>query len=197
MSSFPAELRTLSVVSRWNIVWTLTNDTVANHSFFVTLYAREIAQIINWPGPMADLMFYALMHDAEEFVTGDIVGPTKREIVDNDRAKAYIQAKMGERVPKQAREIDRIEHTEGWGEQIKLIVKAADRLDALLFLTMEKRLGNGVIAPLIPDMWKMMRESWNALPWPREYSTYDIDGLYHQHVATDVQRHEKHGGYGV
>lgn len=196
MSSFPAELRTLSVVSRWNIVWTLTNDTVANHSFFVTLYAREIAQILSWPGPMADLMFYALMHDAEEFVTGDIVGPTKREIVDNKRAKAYIQAKMEQRVPKQARELHDLEHST-YGDDIKLIVKAADRLDALLFLTMEKRLGNGVIAPLIPDMWKMMRESWDALPWRRENSTYDIDALFKKHVVHDVQRHEKHGGYGV
>ena len=38
---FPPELRTASVIARWSIVWTLTRDTVSNHSYFVALYARE------------------------------------------------------------------------------------------------------------------------------------------------------------
>ena len=96
---FSPELRTASVVPRWSIVWTQTRDVLSNHSFFVTLYAEQIARLIRWDGDRARLMVMAITHDLDELVTGDIVGPAKREIIDTDKAQAYIDKNMLQRLP--------------------------------------------------------------------------------------------------
>lgn len=198
--AFPPELRTASVVPRWSVVWTLTRDTVSNHSFFVTFYTREIARLIGWRGDMADLMYRALTHDLDETITGDVVSPVKEEIIDDKRAAAYIDRMMEERLPFVARDLDEMarggktplawmtEDEEAW-----LIVKAADKLDALIFLLGETRLGNGVIAPHMPRARNKFEGAWRALPAPKD----QLDELWNTVMMPVIREHEINGGWGV
>lgn len=201
---FPPELRTMSVVPRWSIVWTLTRDTVANHSYFVTFYAREIARLIGWNGDMADLMYRALVHDCDETITGDICSPVKNEIIDDKRAEEYIALRMEERLPHVVKDLDdmegdinsmlavqqqkAIESSEAW-----LIVKAADKMDALIFLLTEERLGNGVIAPHMPRSWAKFEAAWRALP----AHDGELDRLWNTCMVPAVMAHKTDGGFGI
>lgn len=191
---FPPELRTASIVPRWSVVWTLNKDTVANHSYFVTFYARQIGKLIGWKGSYEDLMYYALVHDLDETVTGDIVSPVKAAIVDPQKSIAYVDAHLDKTMPDVQKQCARI-HWDSpvHAKEVRLIVKAADRLDALLFLLTEVRLGNSIIQPRVDDSLNLLREAWFALP-----------GLIEQelkikwHVMLDEISHHKHGGgFGV
>lgn len=191
-SPFPAELRTAAIVPRWSVVHTIMRDTIASHSYFVTLYSFQIANLIEWDGDYGALSYRALSHDLDETVTGDIVSPVKREIVDDVRAADYIDAKMWQRMPGVMERIARVEDYNRLYE-IDFIVTAADRLDALLFLVMEKRMGNGVVAPRIPSAMDRFEQSWRQLPASRDV----LDELWHTVMRPAVISHETVGGFGV
>lgn len=202
---FPTELRTASVVPRWSVVWTLTRDTVANHSYYVTMYALAVADVIDWAGSRASLAYLALTHDLDETITGDIVSPIKAEIVDHERAECFIDAKMQERMPGI---YDRIVSMTDAGEpaapsfnkakwraveETFRIIKVADRLDALLFLLGEQRMGNGVIAPRLPDAEARLRAAWLQLPARDEI----LDATWQLIMLPVIRAHRTEGGHGV
>jgi len=198
---FPPELRTASIVPRWSVVWTLNKDTVANHSYFVTFYARQIAKLIGWKGSYEDLMYYALVHDLDETVTGDIVSPVKAAIVDKQASDVYVDNHMSRTMPDVLANTARImdpfnEDQSGKFDEpsdIKLIVKAADRLDALLFLITEERLGNSIIMKRTPDAQSLLRQAWMDLPGIDEAGkkfTYEV-------MLEEISHHRSGGGFGV
>jgi 5'-deoxynucleotidase len=196
---FPPELRTASIVPRWSIVWTLTRDTVANHSYYVTLYARKIAQLLGWSGNWGALVFLALTHDLDETITGDMVSPVKSEILDEHRASDYIEMKMTERLPDVMAEIHAITDCEDNPAKERIIdecwriIKAADRLDALLFLIGEHRMGNAVIAPRIIDAQARCYSAW--LDLPKEDAT--LQELWQTVMLPAIKEHQEQGGHGV
>lgn len=189
---FPPEFRTASVVPRWSIIWTLTRDTLSNHSFFVTLYANQIARMIGWVGPFNMLLWRALTHDLDETITGDIVAPVKREITDDIRMQSYIQGQMQERMPTIIEQMMEWQQDDLMWRQTGLIVKTADRLDALLFLIVEQRMGNGVVAPRIPEVIEGLKKSWDALPCRRQ-----IRELRWTDLLAEIKDHKQSGGFGV
>ena len=96
-SPFSPELRTLAFVPRWSILMSNYVDNVAQHSFYVTLYTRIVADIIRWQGPMDYLMVQALVHDADEAITADIAGPAKKHLLDEEKAREFIDSQMDEK----------------------------------------------------------------------------------------------------
>jgi 5'-deoxynucleotidase YfbR-like HD superfamily hydrolase len=191
---FPPEFRTIAVVPRWSIVVTIQKDFVAGHSAFVTFYAREIAILIEWPGDFADLMFRALVHDAEEAIMGDIVSPVKAHIIDDNRAADYIDGQMRQRMPFIANDLavmedgDPDEDGEAWA-----IVRAADKYDALAFAIMECRLGNQIIAQHLPRAWNKLEAAWRALPADKD----KLDFLWNTCIVPSIKQHETDGGAGL
>lgn len=193
---FPPELRTASIVPRWSIVWTLNKDYVSNHSFFVTMYAVSIARLIGWKGPFDLLMYEALIHDLDETITGDIVSPVKKEILDRLKAAAYVQGKMQSRLSYILETVAWffIRGTQWSGElDVPLILKAADRLDALLFLIVEQRLGNTVIGPRIPDAMAQLKTAWFELPG----YVQGVRNSWEFSVLPSIEAHKAEGGFGV
>lgn len=196
---FPPELRTASIVPRWSIVWTLTRDTVANHSFYVTYYSAIIAKLLGWRGDWSELMMLALTHDLDETITGDVVSPIKAEILDAERAADFIDMKMRERLPGIVRITDGITDCEDNPAREQMIdecwqiIKAADRLDALLFLIGERRMGNGVIAPRIVDAQSRFYSSWMELPTPPD----KLQELWQTVMLPVIKEHGEQGGHGV
>lgn len=193
--AFPPELRTASIVPRWSVVWTLNKDYVSNHSWFVMIYANDIAMLLNWPGNIAAVMYLAGTHDLDELTTGDLVSPVKREIIDEARAAAYIEMKMQERLPQVLRHIEMYENSMSKRESAEAwaIISAADRLDALLFLITEQRLGNTIIGPRVPDIQDRLEAAWYELPAERG----KLQELWNTQVMPSITAHRGQGGFGI
>ena len=64
-----------SGVTRWHIVRTVRPQSLAEHTFDVTMIARAIAKIAGYDD--AEITKAALLHDLDEVVVGDIPTPTK------------------------------------------------------------------------------------------------------------------------
>lgn len=206
MNPFPPELRTAAIIPRWSVVWTLNKDTVSNHSFYVTMYAYHIAKLIRWNGDMSVLMYAALVHDLDEVVTGDIVSPVKRAIIDEKISGPYILDKMTERMPIIMKELDTVyERNKGSSkdEEINAIVKAADRLDALLFLVIEQRMGNRHVFARCGDALERLEEAWMKLPFSYQMGETSqmgetrLSALWADVVLPSIKAHGQYGGSGV
>lgn len=197
---FPPELRTVAIIPRWSVVWTLNRDVVSSHSFFVALYSYQIAEIIGWRGDRARLMFVALAHDLDETISGDVVSPAKRAMWDSEKASAYLDRKMQERMPAVVKVLSSFE-TKTWESlDVKRIVAAADRLDALLFLTVEQRMGNRHVFSRCQDAMSRLKEAWMKLPidGTTAWETDDyLEHLWNTVVVPAVVEHENGGGSGV
>lgn len=195
-SLFPPELRTASVVQRWSIVRTLNPDPLSGHLFYTTFYTLQIARLIEWRGPLADLSFVALMHDAEEFITGDMVSPVKHEIVDEGKFNNFVAGQMKMRMPLVETQLQVIMESE-WGSQIERIVKVADKVDAVIFLILEQRMGNLVLEPLYQDATANLAQAWRALSHELEMTKESRQALWDNEIWPAIQAHWKHGGVGV
>lgn len=193
---FPPEFRTAGVVPRWSVCWTLTRDVLSNHSFFTAVYSNQIAKMIGWKGDYGALLIKALFHDLDETTTGDLVAPIKSEIIDQPRAQAYIRKQMLLRMATVVDQNDQIDN-QYYGQRqlgdMYRIIKAADRLDALLFLIIERRMGNGVIGPLIPQVQDGLKQSWFLLPADGRV----LSELWEEHVLPALDEHAVSGGFGV
>lgn len=192
---FPPELRTAFFVPRWSIVHTFEKDTVASHSYFVATYSMIIARLIQWQGPYDVLLWVALTHDLDETITGDIVSPVKREIVDYNKLNTYLERKMYSRLGYVMHICDH------FGESTKpevldaidQIVQAADRLDALLYLIMEERIGNRIVSALIRELTQRLEGSWRDLPAPKDV----LDRTWQVDVLPSIEAHREEGGKGI
>jgi len=113
---------------RYHTVQTLTQETVAEHSFYVAMFC----QLIAFPG--ASLLLAALSHDLAEYKTGDIPSPTKRACAMGD-AVEEMEAKLLK------------EHGFKFllNESEQRILMMADRMSGMLRCIIERRLGNAGI----------------------------------------------------
>lgn len=138
---FERELRDLCHVPRWNILRRSRQQNVAEHMYFVTIYALEIATFIEWEGDHLLLARAALTHDIPEVWTGDPPGPAKHTIFDVDKTRTFEDTKMREIFP------EHFDYFRAEG-QAKAILRVADRLDATLFLADEWNMGNRSVGSL-------------------------------------------------
>jgi len=195
---FPPELRTASVVQRWSIVRTFNKDSVAEHSFYVSYYALQVARLIEWPGPYADLTFAALMHDIEETFTGDVISPVKKQIVDPGALSNFVTEQMKERLPGVEAQLDAI-YESMWGDSIAKIVRVADKVDACIFLILEQRMGNTVLAPLHQDAMENLVVAWHELG-ELIHEGGDLTAhraQWNDQIYPALQAHWKYGSTGI
>ncbi len=138
-------------VGRFSVYKCHFREDVAQHSYFTAVYAMILADLERGKGTKVDvekLLRMALLHDAEEARTGDIHHPFKHqdapfaETLDN-RALEWFENLMGGlpedlahdyiRLRRASREISANEAS---------ILKAADKIEALLWAYEEYLLGN-------------------------------------------------------
>ena len=147
-----ANVANASNVDRWNSVATFGTQSVAAHSWNVTLYSRYLALAIAPDMTSEDTLLLndlALIHDLPETKTGDLPTPIKRVI------EAYF--------PKGQSPLDLIEdricppyaHLKARTKDtyLAVILKLADIMDALHFITVQ---GKG------PVREKIIRERTRA-----------------------------------
>lgn len=152
------ELRDLAHVKRWAIVRTIRDQSVAEHSYYVTMYANDIASYLGLDESVQlTILKKALWHDVDEILTGDIPGPHKKKIVDREKAKTFFQSAMGaifgQRAHRDGYEPDTDAHRT---HLIAAILKVADLMEAIHYLEEEETMGNGNVAHLKDSHWKQV-----------------------------------------
>lgn len=145
---FERELRNLAYVPRWGIVRVLRNQNVAEHSFYVAIYADQIAELIDWGGDRAMLLRLALSHDWDEILTSDVAAPAKKVIQKSSgfgwaMVERWLRGGMRERVKDYDRWNSGVIEEKGPEAEAHTIVKLADLLEAILYLADEQNMGNG------------------------------------------------------
>lgn len=80
MSKLCNQLR-LQYVKRWHVVHQTHDQSVAEHSFNTALIARRLAILCGENNnSVNEVMAYAMFHDMDEVLTGDIPGPFKETL---------------------------------------------------------------------------------------------------------------------
>lgn len=175
-------IRVLATVPRWAIVPTLRQQSVAEHSYYVSLYMAEMLSMDALSHWDSDRKFAALraalIHDAPEALMSDIPGPVKRRIRDEDAYHQFEQEQM-----------DRLNYTDRHGYQwhtdddIDALIKVADLIDEYFYLRMERLMGNGILERIIPEVQQRLH---NALAKCRVFSQSEREEIM-VHVLCAVQ----------
>lgn len=183
----------MAIVPRWCIIATTLKDTVASHTFFVTIYSYLIAETIGWKGPRDYLMMNALMHDNDETISSDITGPYKSVIMTEDAQQALYEKSL-ERMGGLMQAYESLEDNCSNEEinEATAIVAAADKLDALLFLVLNSRMGNTLVKPAIAGGLASLEGAWRRLPAPKEV----VDKTWQTVVLPAIDDHYERGARG-
>lgn len=171
LSHFFAYVSRLRWIKRWGLMRNAIEENVATHSWEVATLAHALAIIRNrhFGGQVnADrIAAAALYHDATEVITGDMPTPVKyhsqvmREAFGDIEHKAeaellaLLPADLQEDFAPYVRESK-------WGKEEKELIKAADRLSALLKCQAEMQAGNKEFEPAAGHILKKLED--DALP---------------------------------
>lgn len=156
---FERELRDLAFVSRWAIARTIHRQSVAEHSYFVTIYALQLCQLLQIPrNDVLPVVVHSLTHDMDECFTGDIPGPAKRAIRDETKYDSYIKRGIEDR-------FKWITGSPNYDTYAIKIVKTANLIDEVLYLCSERQLGNQSVEAFYQDSIRRLRMAWDDLPW--------------------------------
>lgn len=149
--NFFAMVNRMKMIDRWALMQNTTKENIAEHSHSVAVIAHALALIgnkkfgKNYDASRAALL--ALYHDTTEVITGDM--PTPVKYYNNDIKSVYkeIEAVAGNRLlamlPDEFKAdyepffTHKDEDTELWK-----LVKAADKISALIKCIEENRMGN-------------------------------------------------------
>lgn len=136
---------------RWAIAKTIRQQSVAEHSYFVTQLARRVASEIFPHERVLDVILWALDHDVDETLSGDVANPALVNLVDGDgaRYKKWMEFHMEERMPWLSKQ-------EQWTPITVNIVRFVDVLESLCFLAEEMKMGNTEVARLFTAVVEYM-----------------------------------------
>jgi 5'-deoxynucleotidase YfbR-like HD superfamily hydrolase len=147
---FLLDIRSLMTVGRFSVYKCHFREDVAQHSYFAALYAMVLADLERKLGTVVDvekLMRMALLHDAEEARTGDVHHPFKHqdvafaEVLDN-RALEWFASLLGSLPEDMAQKYVGLRKAAREASIETDILKAADKIEALLWAYEEYLLGN-------------------------------------------------------
>lgn len=127
-------------VTRWHIVRTHRQQTIAEHMYLVTMFALKMWEAMGMPPQFGTtlLMEWCLKHDWPEVYTGDIPTPMKKALGE----RAHAIEKESDHEYRQL-ELQVRNHSKEW-----ILFKIADLAESLLFLRTE---GIGTHARAVMD----------------------------------------------
>lgn len=147
-SNFFALLRRMKTIDRWGLMHSARRENLAEHTLETALIAHALAAIrqdvLRGEIDTEAVLVAALYHDASEILTGDLPTPVKyfsegirtayREV---ERSAEHRLQSM---IPAEIR--PRYAGAFAPGDDVKLLVKAADKISALMKCIEEEQLGN-------------------------------------------------------
>jgi len=144
-------LRRLSFVPRWTVIPTIRKQSVAEHSYHVAhiaLWVSRMHKTLASGDRDFEILFFAIIHDETEALTGDIPSPSAHTHMPNKK------------------QFD-VEHALGAStasDEVEQVLKVADVLEALLFLWEEKKMGN-TMEFIEADVTKNLYRALEGFPW--------------------------------
>lgn len=158
---FDRALRTLAHVPRWAILRVNRRQSVAEHSYYVAVYALEIARAIGWKGDLGRLAMVALTHDVDEVVTGDVPSPVKKHGREAD--PEWLRAMLRNRLSPSS-----LYWTyDDRDEDERCIAKLADMIESILYLCDERSQGNQNTVHMEGYMWEQLKGFWTTVFVPQ------------------------------
>lgn len=186
------DLRTLQHIPRWGIM-RVRKQNVAEHSFYVALYAAQIADMISWHKDRGALLEWALCHDVEEVFTGDATGPYKKLVYDKDKGRSYANREVMRRFGNSLVGSMLFDGTDEPPDdvfmEIKRIVKAADMLDEALHLCDEIAVGNYTVKEVLDkNVLGRLEGAWRELPGDQGENM----GIWRTEIQAVLYAHQNH-----
>lgn len=144
-------LSRMRYINRWGLMRNAIVENISEHSLEVSIIAHALAIIknvyFNGNVNVERVALLAIYHDATEIITGDMPTPVKyyaTEIREAYRAVEEVaKEQMLEGLPVELREYYAPLLSESEGEhELWLIVKAADKISALIKCMEERQMGN-------------------------------------------------------
>jgi len=152
-------MRRLAIVPRWAVIPTLQDQSVAEHSYHVAHIALWVSRfhLVAFDGCLDDeILYYALIHDEAEAITGDIPSPAGRLAIPGKSLQYELKNELG---------------AVNASDAIRLILKVADLLEALLFVYEEGRLGNKGLAHVEADIVSRLTQTIVKTEWLNSKTT--------------------------
>lgn len=134
------QTRRLSFVPRWVVIPTIRKQNVAEHSFHVVVIADQLLKMHQMGGVHnfdVSVLQSALYHDEDESITGDHPSPSK----DGTRRSPSTLT------------------------QAEIIVKVADKIEAVLFCSEELTMGNTSIKEIKEDAIVRGKRYWELFAY--------------------------------
>lgn len=161
------EVMRLSNIQRWGIIEMSRSQSVAEHSYNVTMISDQIIENIVEDHPYYEnfrrsAIMWALHHDLPELCTGDIPTPVKQHVAldEFDENNFPVYCKFKRYLP----------------EEVRAIVKAADLIDALQFaekFCVDSR-KEAIIADMSKNLAAHLRKQENILVFQAVSSLYPL-----------------------
>lgn len=152
MYHFFAVLSRMKNISRWGLMRNTRQENLCEHSFETAVIAHSLAVLRNTRfGGRADAdraAVLALFHDATEIITGDLPTPVKyyspKIRAAYGEVESVAQEKLLSLLPEDLKESYRplLGSPDEDDRELLPLIKAADKLSALIKCTEEKRMGN-------------------------------------------------------
>lgn len=168
MFHFYAMLSRMKYINRWGLMRNTRSENLCEHSFEVAVIAHALAVLRNtrFGGQVNPerAALLALFHDATEILTGDLPTPVKyynpqirtayREV------EAVAQNKLLSLLPGDLKpSYQAILSADADGDQVLLpLVKAADKLSAVIKCMEEKGMGNGEFSKAEDTLLQALRD---------------------------------------
>lgn len=149
VSHYYAMLFRMKYIKRWALMHNLREETLSEHSLETAFIAHALAVIenkrFNKNINAEQVCLAALFHDTHEILTGDLPTPVKYydESIKTSykRIESVAEQRLINMLPEDLRgEFEKIYFTED--ETVKKLVKAADKISALIKCEEEIALGN-------------------------------------------------------
>lgn len=163
---FFAMLSRMKYIQRWALMRNTRQETVWEHSYDVTVLAHALAALTNrrFGGQVnvEQCVLLALYHDCTEIFTGDMPSPVKYfnpKMRDTYRqVEEYSAGKLLSMLPEDLQEEYGPLLREQVGEEERRLVRAADKLAALIKCVEEQKQGNREFASARKALEKTIRE---------------------------------------
>jgi 5'-deoxynucleotidase len=182
---FFAFLARMQYINRWGLMRNTQTENIKEHSLDVALLAHALVVIRNSyfdgkldPGLAA---LYAIFHDASEIFTGDMPTPVKHFNHDfkhsfhqlEDRARRKL---LGMLPPELADVYEPLFFFEEQDGQYQPVVKAADKIAALIKCIEEEKSGNLEFKRAAEEQLEILRK--NPLPEVAYFMEHFLPGYY-------------------
>lgn len=154
---FDQDFDALNNMIRWNSTTRIKDETVAHHSYWVALYTRMLAAELNIQDRdrILDMVDYAILHDADEMFTGDVLHGVKYNSINGQKMRELLDEYIDDRIEEKFVK----DNTAFFGTESgayfatvmghknvthvdKMIVKIADWLALIQYVLKEMKLGN-------------------------------------------------------